>query len=117
MEPTPVLNHLNLPATEPEQLARWYERCLGLRREGCHVWAGDSLLVFSPGEPLPAGDRAWHFGFRAPSLGALVAWIETLRERGVELGALEGDEGYSTLDLRDPEGNCIELFYERAHAL
>ena len=114
MDPTPVLNHLYFPATQPEELARWYEDKLGLRREGTHLWAGDSLIVLGEGDPLPQGPdgRRWHFGFRAPSLGALVHWLEQLRERGVEVGELEGNADYSSVDVRDPEGNCVELFYE-----
>lgn len=108
--PPVELNHLNLPARDPGALGDWYVEKLGFERHGRFLWSGGTLLVFEAGEPL-ATERV-HFGFRLPSLGALVEWTESLRARGVEVPPIEGDERYSTVFLRDPEGNKFEVFWE-----
>jgi catechol 2,3-dioxygenase-like lactoylglutathione lyase family enzyme len=110
------ISHLNLPARDPAALADWYVETLGFVRglaldSGARfVWSAGTLLTLMPGEPLAGAPL--HFGFRVESLGALVAWVEALRERGVEVGEIEGDETYSTAGFDDPEGNAIELFFE-----
>jgi catechol 2,3-dioxygenase-like lactoylglutathione lyase family enzyme len=104
------LNHLNLPARDPDALRRWYAEKLGFREHGRFLWSGASLLVFVEGTPIATD--AIHFGFRVESLAAMRAWIDCLRMRGVEVGEPEGDETYSTVYVLDPEGNRFELFYE-----
>ena len=103
------LNHLNLPARDPVALGRWYVEKLGFRANGPFLWSGASLLVFEKGEP----SQGLHFGFRIASLVALNGWVETLRARGVVVDDVTGDENYSTVYVRDPEGNMFELFYEK----
>jgi catechol 2,3-dioxygenase-like lactoylglutathione lyase family enzyme len=108
--PPLALNHLNLPARDPEAQARWYVERLGFRRNGRFLWSGGTLLVFVPGEVVGSG--AMHFGFRVASRADLDAWVVALRGRGVEVPAVEGDEAYATTRVVDPEGNEIELFHE-----
>jgi len=110
VQPPLAIAHLSLPAREPGALAAWYEQVLGFQRDGAHLWSEGTLLVLEPGEPLPTGRI--HFGFRAPSLGALLAWIEALDEADVPRTELEGDERYSTVFATDPEGNRLEFFFE-----
>jgi catechol 2,3-dioxygenase-like lactoylglutathione lyase family enzyme len=104
------LNHLNLPARDPEALRRWYVEKLGFRERGAFLWSGGSLLVFVKG--TPAGGETLHFGFRVDSLAALRSWVDALRARGVTVGDIEGDAHYSTVYVHDPEGNTFELFFE-----
>lgn len=104
------LNHLNLPARDPDGLRRWYVEKLGFTERGRFLWSGGSLLVFVPGEPLRSKES--HFGFRVASLPELHAWATRLRERGVDPGEVVGDETYSRVFLKDPEGNGLEVFYE-----
>jgi catechol 2,3-dioxygenase-like lactoylglutathione lyase family enzyme len=110
--PTPplALNHLNLPARDPEALSRWYCDVLGFRANGRFLWSAGTLLVFVRGEPIVSG--AFHFGFRTSSPAELRAWVERARVRGATVGDVEGDESYSYARFADPEGNSIELFYE-----
>ena len=105
-----ALNHLNLPARDPEALSKWYREMLGFEAKGRFLWSGGTLLVFSPGTPID--DEKLHLGFLVPSLPELQAWVERLRERGFDPGEIEGDAAYSTVFFHDPEGNRIELFYE-----
>ena len=108
---TPLsLNHLNLPARDPDALSRWYVEKLGFVAHGRFLWSAGTLLVFVQGPP--AGSALTHFGFRVGSLAELNAWAQTLRDRGVDVGAVEGDASYSTVYVKDPEGNTFELFFE-----
>jgi catechol 2,3-dioxygenase-like lactoylglutathione lyase family enzyme len=104
------LNHLNLPARDPAALGQWYVDTLGFQRDGRFLWSGGTLLVFIEGDPVD-GDVV-HFGFRVASMDDLVAWVRALRARGVEVGEIEGDSTYSTVFVRDPEGNRLEIFFQ-----
>lgn len=109
--PAPLsLNHLNLPAADPEALSRWYCQTLGFEARGRFLWSGGSLLVFAPGAPLR--EEKMHLGFRVASLDELHARVAAMRAHGFDPGEVEGDESYSTVFFHDPEGNRIELFYE-----
>lgn len=99
------LNHLNLPAHDPEGLARWYARTFGLRAKGNKVRGPGVLLVFQPGAPI---DRApeLHLGFQVPDNQKLAEWADRL---GVPVSAKPGAE-FNTLQVRDPEGNHLEVY-------
>ena len=107
--PPLALNHLNLPARDPDALRAWYARTFGFVEHGRFLWSGGSLLVFVPGEPIARKET--HFGFRVSSLDELHAWAKTLGGRGLPC-EVEGDETYSRAFVKDPEGNGIEVFYE-----
>ena len=100
------LNHLNLPARDPEALRRWYVEKLGFAEYGRFLWSAGTLLVFVKGEPL--GDARMHFGFRVESIEALRGWADR-----VGAPPIEGDANYMTTYVKDPEGNVFELFYEQ----
>jgi catechol-2,3-dioxygenase len=97
------LDHLNLPARDPEGLARWYAATLGLRADQHRVRGPGVLLVFAKGEPV---DRApeFHLGMRVPSMRVLSEWAEKF-----EASVKAGPE-FSSFQISDPEGNCIELY-------
>ena len=110
MKPPLGLNHLNLPAKDPTALARWYVEKLEFREAGRFLWSGGTLLVFVDGDPVDS--NIVHFGFRVPTVEALHSWIRTLRDRGVTVGDVQGNASYSTVFIRDPEGNRFELFHQ-----
>jgi catechol 2,3-dioxygenase-like lactoylglutathione lyase family enzyme len=103
-----TLTHLNLPARDPVRLRQWYVDNLGFRANGRFLWSAGSLLVFTEGDPVPSDEV--HFGFRVESLEEIRSWIEILRNRGAALGEIDGDGSYSTVFVRDPEGNRFEIF-------
>jgi catechol 2,3-dioxygenase-like lactoylglutathione lyase family enzyme len=105
-----ALNHLNLPARDPNALRRWYVEKLGFEERGRFLWSAGTLLVFTSADPL--GRPEVHFGFRVDSLTELHEWVGALRDRGLDPGEIQGDEKYSTVFVHDPDGNKIELFYE-----
>lgn len=110
MPPPLALNHLNLPARDPEALSRWYVRNLGFRANGRFLWSAGTLLVFERGRPI--ANRRIHLGFRVGSPKVLRAWAATLRRRGVRVPRIHGDSSYAFTRIQDPEGNEIELFHE-----
>jgi catechol 2,3-dioxygenase-like lactoylglutathione lyase family enzyme len=97
------LDHLNLPARDPEGLAHWYAQTFGLVADARRVSGPGVLIVFQAGQPV---DRApeFHLGLRAASMNALEHWA---RKFGAtpSLGA-----EFNTFRVSDPEGNCIELY-------
>ena len=49
------LEHLNIPATDPEGLASWYAQSLGLEATK-HVVRGPGVIIaFEKGEPINRG--------------------------------------------------------------
>jgi catechol-2,3-dioxygenase len=97
------LQHLNLPARDPQAMARWYADTLGLQAEDNKVRGPGVLLAFQSGEPI---DRAsgLHAGYLVPSLTALSQWAERLG------GTISKGPEFSAFQIVDPEGNCVELY-------
>jgi predicted enzyme related to lactoylglutathione lyase len=104
-------------AQDPEALATWYDRHLGVRLTpkdyGSPSWAQEEgPTVF---EPFPADtshfrnpSKAWMLNFRVRNLEAMVA---QLRSAGVavEIDPQEYPNGRFAR-LADPEGNPVELW-------
>ena len=97
------LEHLNLPARDPQGLANWYAQTFGLRADGQKVRADGVLIVFQTGEPLARSPEI-HFGLRLSSMKELTVWAEKFNTK-----ITTGGE-YNALRTSDPEGNCIELY-------
>jgi catechol 2,3-dioxygenase-like lactoylglutathione lyase family enzyme len=97
------LEHLNLPARDPEGLARWYAETFGMQADRHLVRAPGVLLAFQKGEPLGRAADV-HIGFRVTGMAALNEWAKRLGQtpaRGAE---------FVTFRTTDPEGNGIELY-------
>jgi catechol 2,3-dioxygenase-like lactoylglutathione lyase family enzyme len=97
------LEHLNLPARDPETLVRWYAQTLGLRADR-HLVRGDGVLIaFQAGEPVNRAPEL-HIGLRVPSMAALNEWANKF---GAQITT--GSE-FASFRTSDPEGNCLELY-------
>jgi catechol 2,3-dioxygenase-like lactoylglutathione lyase family enzyme len=97
------LDHLNMPARDPEGLARWYAQTFGLQADGHRVRGPGVLIAFQAGEPV---DRApeLHVGFRVPSMTVLKEWAD-------RLGApVTNGAEFNSFRTSDPEGNCLEIY-------
>jgi catechol 2,3-dioxygenase-like lactoylglutathione lyase family enzyme len=103
------LAHLNLPARDPEGLARWYEKELGLDRTGCFLYGKDSLLVFEEGESIGVRGNT-HFGFIVDSEQEVERWAAHFGTQ------IESEPGFASTKVRDPEQNCFEISWEAATA-
>lgn len=107
-------------ASDPEGLAKWYERHLGIsvvpttyEQQPWQQEAGPT--VFAPfkqdttyfGKP----EQRWMINFRVADLAAMVA---ELRATGVTVGEPQSDPNGDFARLHDPEGNPIELWQAKA---
>jgi catechol-2,3-dioxygenase len=97
------LDHLNLPARDPEGLARWYANTFGLRAEAHLVRGPGVLIAFQKGEPLNRAPEM-HIGMRMPSRAALAEWAGKFGQE-VTIG-----KEFASFRTSDPDGNCIELY-------
>ena len=97
------LDHLNIPARDPEGLARWYADTFGLRAEGNKVRGSGVLIAFQAGEPVKRAPEL-HMGFRVPSNQVLNEWADKFGQP-----IKKGDE-FNAFRTFDPEQNCLELY-------
>lgn len=97
------LDHLNMPARDPEGLARWYAQTFGLQAEGHKVRGPGVLIAFQAGEPLKRAPDL-HVGFRVPSNRVLGDWAGKF---GATIN--KGSE-FNAFRTFDPEGNCVEIY-------
>ena len=112
-------------ATDVPGAAAFYADVLGLRLvDGPDELAaafrlddGGVLLIFDPsrasvpGRPVPShgATGAGHVAFSVED-GTLERWAEGLRERGIEIEQEhEWQRGGSSIYVRDPAGNSVEL--------
>ncbi|BCX47643.1 glyoxalase [Haloferula helveola] len=101
---------------DPEALAEWYERHLGIRKPGKEYadgswWQDEGPTVFGAHARDAGGggkDRSWSINFRVRDLDAMVA---QLRAAGitVEVESTVYPNGRFA-HLKDPDGNGIELW-------
>lgn len=97
------LDHLNLPARDPEGLARWYAQTFGMQADAHRVRAPGVLISFQRGEPLGRAPEI-HAGFRVASLATVKEWA------GRFGATLKAGEEFTSFQTHDPEGNCIEIY-------
>ena len=96
------LEHVNMPARDPEGLARWYAQTFGLRADAHRVRGPGVLLVFQKGPPV--GREELHIGLRVPSMSVL-------SERAAKLGSqITRGEEFTTFRTTDSEGNVVEIY-------
>src|SRR5437867_826461 len=101
------LAHLNLPARDPEALARWYETHLGFERRASFLLGPGTLIAFEAGEPLGARGNM-HFGFHVDSADAVESWAAHFGT------SIDMEPGWASTKVHDPEGNCFEIYWEPA---
>lgn len=97
------LPHLNLPARDPQGLARWYATTFGLQADDNKARGPGALIAFQPGEPINRAPEL-HVGFLVPSLSELKQWADRLG------GNLRKGPEFTAFQIRDPEGNCVEIY-------
>jgi catechol 2,3-dioxygenase len=130
IDPRVVVGHVHLKVSDLERAIRFYSHVLGfevtqrmgsqaafLSAGGYHHHVGLNTWE-SAGGPTPPRDATglYHVAFRYPDRPALAQAYRRLIEHSV---GLEGasDHGVSeALYLRDPDGNGIELYWDRPRA-
>jgi predicted enzyme related to lactoylglutathione lyase len=98
---------------DPESLALWYARHLGIDLTGSGVWmqqAGPTVFA-----PFPAAsdyfeaDRQWMINLRVDDLTALLGALGSAGIAAETRAEWDGDYGRFAR-IHDPEGNPIELW-------
>jgi glyoxylase I family protein len=103
-------------ARDPESLAQWYQRHLGIisvpTSEGDSVWEqepGPTVFAPFPESTDYFGDsqKGWMVNFRVRDLDKMV---QQLRASGITVEVAPEDPNGRFARLHDPEGNPIELW-------
>lgn len=121
--PVQAIGGLFFRARDPEGLADWYRRHLGIGAGCAAEGAGDpeewfwktegGPVVFAPfraDSDYFAADRKWMLNLRVTDLEGL---LEQLNARGIEIetrAEWDSPETGSFARIHDPEGNPIELW-------
>ena len=103
------LEHVNVPSQNPHDLAKWYAETFGLFADK-HVARGDGVLIaFQQGTPINQPE-VLHIGFRVHGMAKLHEWKDRF-EKSLKIGP-----EFTSFQILDPEGNCIEIYTENASA-
>jgi catechol 2,3-dioxygenase len=130
IHPAARVGHVHLRVADLERAASFYHDLLGLtvtadgRQFGLQavfLAAGDyhhhialNTWLSAGGAPAPAGHPGLHhLALVYPDRRALGAAVRRLLERDYPLDSAEDHGGTVSVYLRDPDGNGIELYYDR----
>ena len=128
IHPNVRIGHVHLTVSNLERSLRFYRDALGfevtqrygdgavfLSAGGYHhhialnTWAGEGAQ-----QPPPGRTGLYHFALLYPTRAELAAAFKRLFDHGVEIDGAS-DHGVSeAIYLRDPDGNGIELYWDRA---
>jgi glyoxalase family protein len=122
--PITGLSHFQLLVADVGASARWYTEALGLvpfaqdarigyvalRHRGAKLVV---VLTQAPetngGPDRPTDQHVDHLAFAVPDGESLRVWADHLTKAGVDHPGIVLENGRPSLQLRDPDGNAIEL--------
>jgi len=120
------IGHIHLKVSDLERSVQFYRDALGF--EVMQLWPGAAFLSFGGyhhhlglntwesqgGTPPPAGSTGlFHFAILYPTRRELAGALRRLQKQGSHLDGAS-DHGVSeALYLHDPDGNGIELYWDR----
>jgi catechol 2,3-dioxygenase len=127
IDPGVVIGHVHLKVADLDRAVAFYSDVLGfevmarmgpdaafLGAGGYHHHIGLNTWQSKGGSPPPPGSTGlFHIAIRYPTRRLLAAALQRLRDAGVPLSGAS-DHGVSeALYLSDPDGNGIELYWDR----
>jgi catechol 2,3-dioxygenase len=130
IHPRVDIGHVHLKVADLDRALSFYTGVLGfevvtrmgrdaafLSAGGYHHHIGLNTWESRGGSPPPAGSTGlYHFAIRYPDRAALGEALRRLEDAGVRLDGA-GDHGVSeALYLHDPDGNGLELYWDRPRA-
>jgi glyoxylase I family protein len=115
--PVTGFSHVQLRVEDLTSSRAWYETVLGME---AFVELPDTValrnrearlvVVLSPAERLDqASSPLDHLAFAVPDGEALEAWADHLSGQGIDHPGVVLELGKPSLQLRDPDGNAVEL--------
>lgn len=114
--PVTAFSHLQLRVRDVRASVDWYGAVLGAEVMSEH---GDVValrqrsarfvIVVSPGDPVVDRSPVDHLAFAVPDGPTLEAWADHLRDLGIDVPPVVDELGKPSLQLRDPDGNAVEL--------
>jgi len=117
--PVTGFSHVQLLVRDLHTSERWYTTVLGFDRLAADESIGyvalrhepsGVVVVLSTGAEEPGHDSALdHLAFAVPDGDTLAQWAEHLRAAGIAHDGIVLELGKPSLQLRDPDGNAIEL--------
>ncbi|WP_430388297.1 VOC family protein [Blastomonas fulva] len=102
-----TLNHVGIPARNPEALAAWYGLHFDLMVEGAFAYGDGWLIACEQGTPLT--EMPAHFGFMLDARAEIDAWKQYFEEHGIDVDAQRNG---NAIFIADPEGNSFEIFFD-----
>ena len=114
--PVTGFSHLQLCVGDVRASVDWYGAVLGMEVMSEHGEvvalrnrSARLVIVVSPGSPDVERSPIDHLAFGVPDGEALEAWADHLRARGIDAPPVIDELGKPSLQLRDPDGNAVEL--------
>jgi catechol 2,3-dioxygenase len=127
IDPDVTIDHASLKVADLDRALDFYTRVLGLRVTGrladrlAFLGAGDTprhlalTSCHSRGGPPPPAEPTGldHVALRYPTRHALAAAVRRVRDHGIAIRAASDHGITEAVHLTDPDGNCLELCWQR----
>jgi catechol-2,3-dioxygenase len=115
--PVTGFSHVQLRVRDLDASRRWYETVLGMEAfvelsdtVALRNRAARLVVVLSPGDGVdPEASPLDHLAFAVPDGEALDRWAAQLAAAGIDHPGVVLELGKPSLQLRDPDGNAVEL--------
>ncbi|CAN5165774.1 VOC family protein [soil metagenome] len=127
IDPGVEIGHVHLKVADLDRAIRFYRDVLGFELQqqvgdqaaflsagGYHHHIGLNTWESRGGSPPPRGTTGlFHAAIRYPTRKALADALRRLGEAGVQLDGASDHGASEALYLRDPDGNGLELYWDR----
>ena len=122
-----TIGHVHLKVSDLDRALAFYTGALGfdlmtrigdqaafLSAGGYHHHIGLNTWESQGGQPAPPGSTGlYHFAIRYPTRRDLADVLQHLAQAGVQLDGASDHGGSEALYLHDPDGNGLELYWDR----